>query len=359
MKIVSMKLKNFRGYNEEVLIAFCNLTAFVGKNDIGKSSILEALDIFFNDGRGNVKLDKDDINKHAVLEGDSEIYNKIFMQYDLHIRQSLFEKLSIMNAKDYNKYNLGDIKKRLIDDIDVIERFMGSYVPDLIYCVLYVVGILCFLIYLNWILAIVSILMVPISFGINKLLSKKSKIANEKYRHLSGECSGFLHHIMQNWKEVKTSNLQKIQTEKYQTFGTEIFELSVKKEKYRTANLTLNAIKEFFITKMILYFVGGILIMAERMTVGALLIFVNYYEAFYANISRIMEISFSYETDKASISRVSEIIEFVNDCSINDETNNYKINIENISFRYSGDADYVITTMRCASTPIAATPLFA
>ena len=68
-----MKLTNFRGYKEEVLIDFSNLTAFVGKNDIGKSSILEVLDIFFNEGKGSVKLDKDDINKHAVLEGDSEI----------------------------------------------------------------------------------------------------------------------------------------------------------------------------------------------------------------------------------------------------------------------------------------------
>lgn len=74
MKIKSMKIKNFRGYKEEVLIEFCNLTAFVGKNDIGKSSVLEALDIFFNEGKGTVKLDKDDINKHAVVEGNKEIY---------------------------------------------------------------------------------------------------------------------------------------------------------------------------------------------------------------------------------------------------------------------------------------------
>jgi predicted ATP-dependent endonuclease of OLD family len=68
-----MKLYNFRGYKEEVLIDFCNLTAFVGKNDIGKSSIIEALDIFFNEGKGNIKLDKDDINKSLGLEGNREI----------------------------------------------------------------------------------------------------------------------------------------------------------------------------------------------------------------------------------------------------------------------------------------------
>lgn len=74
MKLVKLKIKNFRRYKEEVTINIEDLTAFVGKNDIGKSTILEALDIFFNDGKGVVKLDKDDINKAALAEGDKDIY---------------------------------------------------------------------------------------------------------------------------------------------------------------------------------------------------------------------------------------------------------------------------------------------
>nr|WP_267461070.1 AAA family ATPase [Acinetobacter guillouiae] len=73
MKLKSIKIKNFRGYKDEVEIDFNNLTTFVGKNDIGKSTILEALDIFFNDGKGIIKLDIDDINKKALSENDHEI----------------------------------------------------------------------------------------------------------------------------------------------------------------------------------------------------------------------------------------------------------------------------------------------
>ena len=73
MRIKSMTLQNFRRYSNAVTIEFENLTAFVGKNDVGKSSILEALDIFFNDGRACVKLDKDDIHKSEVGYGNNEI----------------------------------------------------------------------------------------------------------------------------------------------------------------------------------------------------------------------------------------------------------------------------------------------
>jgi predicted ATP-dependent endonuclease of OLD family len=72
MKIKTIKIKNFRSYNDEVKIEFGDLTAFVGKNDIGKSTVLEVLDIFFNDGKGAIKLDKEDVNKQALANDDTE-----------------------------------------------------------------------------------------------------------------------------------------------------------------------------------------------------------------------------------------------------------------------------------------------
>lgn len=73
MKISRVKISNFRGYSEETYIDFNNLTVFVGKNDVGKSTILEALDVFFNEGKGTIKLDKEDINKQELANGNNDI----------------------------------------------------------------------------------------------------------------------------------------------------------------------------------------------------------------------------------------------------------------------------------------------
>lgn len=73
MKIKTLRIKNFRGYCGETTINFEDLTAFVGKNDMGKSSVLEALDVFFNDGKGVIKLDKDDVNVGARANHEDEI----------------------------------------------------------------------------------------------------------------------------------------------------------------------------------------------------------------------------------------------------------------------------------------------
>lgn len=73
MKINSVRIQNFRSYKEETIISFNELTAFVGQNDIGKSTILEALDIFFHEGKGLIKIDKEDINKSEKQLGNTDV----------------------------------------------------------------------------------------------------------------------------------------------------------------------------------------------------------------------------------------------------------------------------------------------
>lgn len=73
MRIKSLILSNFRGYEKECRVDFESFTAFIGRNDIGKSTILEALDIFFNDGKGTIKIDKEDINKKCSANGNTDI----------------------------------------------------------------------------------------------------------------------------------------------------------------------------------------------------------------------------------------------------------------------------------------------
>ncbi|MFA5586155.1 MAG: AAA family ATPase [Saccharofermentanales bacterium] len=63
MKLASVKLRNFRGYKEETIIPIHDITAFIGKNDVGKSTILEALEIFFNNTL--IECERDDLNIFA------------------------------------------------------------------------------------------------------------------------------------------------------------------------------------------------------------------------------------------------------------------------------------------------------
>ncbi len=73
MRLKKVFIHNFRNYCLPTTIEFSSLIAFVGRNDIGKSSILEALDIFFNSGNGIIKLDQNDINKTNKQNGNDVV----------------------------------------------------------------------------------------------------------------------------------------------------------------------------------------------------------------------------------------------------------------------------------------------
>jgi putative ATP-dependent endonuclease of OLD family len=68
MKLKKLVITNFRGYKNKTTISFeDDLTAITGRNDAGKSTVLEALEIFFNNK--TVKIDSGDRN---VRSGSSE-----------------------------------------------------------------------------------------------------------------------------------------------------------------------------------------------------------------------------------------------------------------------------------------------
>ncbi len=61
MKLRRLRLRNFRCFQNETSVDFDDITVLIGKNDTGKSTIMEALDIFLNDG----SPDRDDGSKNG------------------------------------------------------------------------------------------------------------------------------------------------------------------------------------------------------------------------------------------------------------------------------------------------------
>jgi len=121
MRIKKLILKNFRIFKEKTVIELDNLTTFIGKNDIGKSTILDALDIFFNGKDAQVKLEREDISKGA--ESNEILIGVAFEKFP----QTLTVDATVpTNLKDefllnkdglleiHKKYPNGDIKKEQV-----------------------------------------------------------------------------------------------------------------------------------------------------------------------------------------------------------------------------------------------------
>jgi putative ATP-dependent endonuclease of OLD family len=68
MKLISISLHNFRCFKDEKTIIIDDFTTLIGRNDIGKSSVLEALEIFFNN-----EVVKIDVGDCSVSSPEKEI----------------------------------------------------------------------------------------------------------------------------------------------------------------------------------------------------------------------------------------------------------------------------------------------
>jgi Recombinational DNA repair ATPase (RecF pathway) len=112
MKISKLILENFRGFYGKHEISFDNFNVFIGKNDQGKSSILEAIDIFIYEGKGSVKIESTDLNVNAQKDKISEFKIGIeFSDIPEYVIIDTTNSISLENECLLNENNLLEIWK--------------------------------------------------------------------------------------------------------------------------------------------------------------------------------------------------------------------------------------------------------
>ena len=109
MKLVRCRIENFRSY-ENIEFNFSALSVIIGKNDVGKSTLFDALDIFFENNRAS----EDDVN---VNSSENKISITCFFQVEsemqINIDASESERTQTTLESEYllNQEGLLQIKK--------------------------------------------------------------------------------------------------------------------------------------------------------------------------------------------------------------------------------------------------------
>lgn len=122
--IRSMRLRNFRGFEDIELSNMCPITLISGKNNVGKSAILEAVFLFF-DHKAPDSFEKINIFRgNYILNHSSILWELIFYQMDINreiqIEMSFDDTLAILKyARDSSFvpiYN-ASMPKEIMNDI--------------------------------------------------------------------------------------------------------------------------------------------------------------------------------------------------------------------------------------------------
>ena len=75
MILKKVTIRNYRCYSSDTTIDIGNLTCIIGKNDVGKSTVMEALDAFFNDA-----ISKSDLSATAPADDQNVEITCVFSE---------------------------------------------------------------------------------------------------------------------------------------------------------------------------------------------------------------------------------------------------------------------------------------
>mgnify|MGYP003341883698 FL=1 len=91
------------------------------------------------------------------------------------LREEVDEKLGRLPLKYFDSASRGDVLSRVTNDIDNIANTLQQTMTQLITSVLTVIGVLGMMFWISPLLAVISLLTVPLSFVITMLIAKRSQ----------------------------------------------------------------------------------------------------------------------------------------------------------------------------------------
>ena len=263
------------------------------------------------------------------------------------IRNKILNAYFHIPFSDYDNLSIGDLNMRIDDDIEQIKDYFGVQTIDyIIACVMILTNFLI-LMSINWILALYSITVIPFTFWIDRILSKKEKIILDERRLNEQGMTSWLHESVQGWREVKAFNLQKYETRLYFHFlHTEMIGFA-KWINYWTARvLIIPKIKNECFMQFGLYLIGGLLIIEGNLNIGELLVFSVYYSLLSNAIQSVSTAAADLQTKMPYIDRLIESLKYKVEDNIGivpDDSNT--IELKEVSFGYPDTQKLVINKL--------------
>ncbi|MEI6287699.1 MAG: ABC transporter ATP-binding protein, partial [Bacillota bacterium] len=243
-----------------------------------------------------------------VLAAQRYFGNRLFIGLSFAIKTDLWRNCLRAPFVVVEKFSAGDLKNRIDSDTDAFEKFINQHIIEYGYNigVILVTGVVMF--FISWKMALFGFAMVPLSFWLTKRLGNRLRNSSEIYRHNWGEYENWLQSTLQGWREVKSLNIEKRQQRTFAAYWHTLSKLFIRNQFFWWANRSFIGFKNFFVTRMNLYFIGGLLIFSGEITIGGLLVFMKYYEQLFSGINAVSESDMQLAGDRPAVERVADML---------------------------------------------------
>ncbi|MCU0520772.1 MAG: ABC transporter ATP-binding protein/permease [Anaerolineae bacterium] len=226
------------------------------------------------------------------------------------LRKDLFAKLQTLSLRFFDRYTHGELMSRLTNDVDNVSRILGETVIQLMNSLLSVLLISVMMFNINWRLALVTMVIIPLMAVITQALGKRTRAGfKERQQHL-GELNGIIEETVTGAKVVKAYVRESAVVEEFGTTNSLVKKSSIKAQIWGGF---MGPLMNFIHNSgfAMVAGAGGLLAVRGLASVGTIASFVGYARRFSRPLNQIAMLYNQVQSALAGAERVFEVLDEV------------------------------------------------
>jgi ATP-binding cassette subfamily B protein len=244
----------------------------------------------------------------AIALADDLLNTWLGERFLLAMRTRVFGHLLTLSPDALDRRRLGDVLTRLSGDVAAIESFVLSGVASAFAAVLQIGFFVGALFYLQWDLALVSLIVAPLFFVVARRFSGLIKRASREKRRRSGSLGAVAEQTLGNVALVQASRREGAELDRYHREGEGVIAAELSSVRIRGVFSPLVDLIELAGILLVVYF-GTRAIAAGGLTLGGMLVFIAYLTKLYGPVRDLSSLSNTVFKALAGAERVIELLD--------------------------------------------------
>lgn len=227
------------------------------------------------------------------------------------VRNEIFRKNVHLDLQFFHNNQTGSLMSRVINDVATMQQGVGEMVSGVFRDAIGLASLLCVIFYRDWQLAVISIMVIPLTIYPASILGKKVKHVARRGQDEAGDFASILQETLSGIKVVKAFSLEGTMIRQFEQANHKYYDFMRKMIKYNALSSPIMEVITSLGIAAVIFF-GGSKVMAGKMTAPEFFSFITAMALVYSPLKKLINAYSGAQRCIGASERVFEIIDAEN-----------------------------------------------
>lgn len=269
-----------------------------------------------------------------------KLNNLVHNSFVYQLRKAVFDKYKKTPVSFIEKKEVGELKMRMMDDIDVLGNFIGDQIVSYIYGILLLLFTIVASVGISWQMMLFCFMILPIVFIVDSLIGNGTRRINERIRDVNSKYYTSTYNSLQFWREIKSQGSEQLFIERFNGFRAVLAKLGLKFIRFWAYREVFSDFKSNYLTKVLVYIIGAFFVAKNQISVGTLIVFSEYFSMLFSSLESLNAKRIALKTNAPYYERVFDTFSFPEESKDTFDLKTLKkgIRLNNVGFSYTEKA---------------------